>query len=101
MTAKRYSNYKDLFAPMADFAIKNGMTSYHCDLMYDGARICELTKSKKPWTMVYCVSSMGCGTHFYTPDVMKDLEEGHIINPDNPKATVKYDGQFFYFITED
>lgn len=101
MTAKRYSNYWELFDPMANFAIKNGMTSYHGDLMHDALKIYDMTSKFDCWNAVLAVRSNGCGTDFYGALEFGMLEENGTFDPNRPKATVKYDGQFFYFITED
>ena len=101
MATKKFENYEELFEPMARFAIKNGMTNYHSDLMLDAVEIYEMTEEGKPWEKMFAARTTHCGTDFYIPSVFKNLEENHVFNPDRPKAIVKYDGKFFYFITED
>lgn len=101
MATKKFESYEELFNPMAEFAVKNGMTKYHSDLMLDAVEIYEMAEEGKPFEKMFAARSTNCGTDFYIPSIFKDLEKHGIFNPDRPKAIVKYDGEFFYFITED
>ena len=100
MATKKFNKYYELFNPMAEFAIKNGMTSYHSDLMHDAITIYRLTENGA-WNMMFAARTTHCGTDFQDHITFGMMEQAGTFDPNRPKAIVKYDGEFFYFITED
>ena len=101
MATQKFESCYDLFMPMAEFAIRNGMNRYFSDLMHDAVEVYEMEKIGTPYKLVFAARTTGCGTDCYTPNVFNDLEEHGIFDPNRPKAIIEYDGEFFYFTTED
>jgi len=90
-----YNRAYEMFNDMMNFAIDNGMTSYHSDLMHDAVMLYNIDTNGEAANLLWVIKSNGCGTWLYDYS-NKDVID-YITQDTGAKVNITFNGHTWTF----